>query len=192
MKKLYLILFIFLIINNVLAFNLKISPTRIEFNASVNEKVCNKIFISTDYRQELIGNDRWTKSLLVNKKDIVQYNKKAEELGLKLEYAEKIIISDDLKKEIEVCLTAEKPGKYNGALIYNGKDSIAGVGIWIFADIYEEKSYFDWISTKAVKTFSNLSYEKTEDMLIFLLIILFGFLIILIIIKKKQDRKKRN
>jgi len=192
-KKLFLILlsiflFIFSIflINLVSAVKIGISPPKIEFNSSTNEKTCQKIFINTNYRQELIGNDRWTKSLLVYKNDISQYDKDAKDLGLKLEYAKKLTILDDLKKEIEVCLTAEKEGKYNGALFYNTENSIAGVGIWIFADISEEKNYISRINAKVVEAFSNLRYEKTENMLIFLPVILFVFLIILLIIKRRR------
>lgn len=163
---------------------LGISPPKIAFNGSVDEKICKDILIYTNYREFLIGNDRWAweKKQI---RDISKYKFNSSLLKLNLEYPKKIKILNDSKQNIEVCLTAQKHGIYYGALFYSTEASPAGVGIWISANITEKEKGISLITGKVIDSsfYQNISLSKV---LLVSPTILLTFILILLIRKKNK------
>jgi hypothetical protein len=122
----------------VTATNLGISPGNLIFNGSVNEKICKNLTINTDYRGGIIGESKWI-DIVKENRNIRDYNLNSIDLNLNIEFPERIDISKNIWN-IPVCITAKKPGKYNGAIIYKTVDSYAGVGSWIEVDINKNDS----------------------------------------------------
>jgi len=133
MKFLLILIIILFLVSLVSATKLGISPGNLIFNGSINEKICRNITINTDYKGILIGESKWIKEVK-EKKDIKDYNLNQEDLGINLDYPTEINISEN-NEIISVCITANKIGKYNGAIIYKTNGGYAGVGSWIEIDI---------------------------------------------------------
>ena len=170
-----------ILISSVYAIQLRISPAKIEFNLSVGEEVCNEINIFSDYNGDIIGNAKWSK---VYSKNIKNYLLNAEELKLKVEFSERIRI--DNSEKTQVCLTAEEPGEYYGALLYNTEKSPAGVGIWIFVKVSGETG--NRLIGKVIE--DNFIYSNYEKILLSIpTIILFITFIVLFIYYKKKSSK---
>lgn len=127
------ILILFLIVF-VSATKLGISPAKIEIKGETGNKICKNVYLFSDYDGYLIGKTKWAKS---GGKDFRNYNLDAENLYMGVEYPRRINVSD--KKEIEICLIAEKPGDYYGALVYSTENGSAGIGTWIYANILGEE-----------------------------------------------------
>jgi hypothetical protein len=124
---------VFLSISLVSGIELGLSPGDIKFNGNVGERICQNITIHTNYQGKLIGENKWVKDInLVRKIENYKYN--SQELGIVVDYQSEI----DIKKEFlksEICLTANKSGNYNGAIIYKTENDYAGVGAWIEVNI---------------------------------------------------------
>lgn len=122
---------IILLINLISAAKLGASPASVEFNGSINEKICQRIILFSS-NETIIGDDKWS----FNKefvKDIKEYNTNAEDLDIKIDYSKEMFVEN--RKEIEVCLTAKKSGNYYGILSFRTENKPAGVGIWVIVDI---------------------------------------------------------
>lgn len=138
-KKLFLFLiFTLFFISRVYGLELSASPGYIDFNGKTNQEICNEVLLQSDYNGTILSELKWSN----NKKteyNINDYNIKSNELNIIEDFSKQINIKKvSLKKQI--CLTFNEPGEYNGALIFKTQDSLAGVGIWIKADISGKKT----------------------------------------------------
>ena len=131
-KNILFFIVILLLINSAFATQLRINPSHITLNGSVNENICGKVNITTDYNGNIIGEIKWskedTKKLMDYSLDMTGSNK--------FEFPENIKINKS--KEISFCLNSKDPGEFYGALLYHTENSPAGVGIWINANIIGE------------------------------------------------------
>lgn len=192
MKKIVLFLFtisVLFLINFVSAIELGISPGNLVFNGNINEKICKNLTISTDYNGILVGESKWIEKS-EKKRDIKDYDINADDLNINIEFSESININKT-KEIINVCVTAEKPGRYNGAIIYKTADSYAGVGSWIEVDIagIENKNPgSNGISGASIGIISKIPKEHAfiQSMLAISLITLFLVFAFLFIIYKKR------
>lgn len=185
---LFLVLY-FLFINWVSTIELGISPGEINFKGVINERICREVYINTNYKGELIGNTRW-----INKNDSIKniqyYKLNPEYFELEVEYSQKVNITNESNK-LGICVTAKKPGKYHGAIIYTTQESYAGVGSWITLDIRgnETKKEFSTsgITGGIIGTSSKThSFIISTMLLIFVMLLL--MLIILLYISKKMNK----
>lgn len=165
----------------VYSLELGISPGNLEFSGNINERICNNITLNTDYKGYLIGNTKWTDKKL-EKREIKDYNLNAEELGIIIDYPEKLNVSEKITKR-EICANLKKPGTYHGAITYKTEEGYAGVGSWMMLNISKnsnENSGIRKISGMAVSKefFLNQSSIIKISIVIFmaLLLILAGLL----------------
>lgn len=178
---LFLINTLFLI-SLVSAAKLGVSPSAIEFNGSINEKICNKIILFSS-NETIIGEDKWS----LNKefvKDINEYNHIAEDLGIKIGYLKEIKV--DAKKEIEVCLTAKNIGKYYGLLSLRTKNKPAGIGIWMSVLIDNNPNINSNKLTGSVIDDKTINQDKIKMALSISSMTWMIILIFLMIVKKRR------
>jgi len=190
MKFLLTLFTILSLISLVSATKLGITPGNLIFNGSINEKICENITLSTDYRGSIIGESKWIESVK-EKRNVVDYNLVAGDLNLMIDFPEQINISKNIWN-IPICITGKKSGKFNGAIIYKTTDSYAGVGSWIEVNIKNSggsqypapiTGFFGGVDeNKGVKnTFSLISIVVSVMLLI--------MLSVLIIISRKMGEK---
>lgn len=169
------------------AVQINIYPSQIHLKGIVNNSVCYNFSINTN-GATLSGKIKWTKSLLINK-DIIYYNLKSKDIGILEEYPNEIIT---IKKEnYSLCLIFPRIGKYNGALIYSGKNNIAGIGVWITADIINNKNNQNLNSninnlTDISGSFFYLKDKLSNKKTSFILITIFLFVCLYFLIKTNK------
>jgi hypothetical protein len=183
MKFLLIFLIIFLIYN-VSATNLGISPGNLEFNGSINEKICRNITIKTDTNGTLIGEVRWLEGD-IEKRDIKEYKKDSID-GINIDLP-KMISNISGIQNIEVCIISKNPGIYYGSIIYKTQDSYAGVGSWIKVDISNKKERKNEYLSGAIVSLVSKKYSTFEVLLIMSFFVLFFILYYLYDIYKKKD-----
>jgi len=196
MKKLVIFIFISLfIIGSTSATLLLLHPPKIEFSGNTNEKICQTVTVFSDYRGNLSARIRWTDKK--DSKDLNDYNLGSSNLSIINGFAEKIVSNND-KKEIDICLTFEKSGEYYGALLYNAETGSAGVGIWAYANIRGDGNNVD-ISKITGNVVINLkgfvtSIAKVQNPKILLVssttFLLFILLILLLFVEKRIKREE--
>lgn len=179
-------IFLTVLILNILIFSIKlsyateigISPPSIKINSNPGEKICNTLTLFSPGKVKLKGEDRWT---MVNSRNLNSYNYSASKLNIKISYTKSAQFED--KKEINICLTGENPGKYYGAVIFKTEDEVTGVGSWIELNVKGEvdKKINDNETDSLItgKVIRNL--ENKADYMIFmptliLILILFYFI----------------
>ena len=122
-KKIIFIIMIFLMLmNSIFALKIGISPSKLEFNRDVNEKVCKKVILYSNQNVDLIGEVRWGNKISSNFND---YNLTGN-LNLKIDYKKKINVKS--KESVNVCVTVLKSGVYYGVLVYRSEEGYGGVG----------------------------------------------------------------
>ncbi len=192
MKKIILfILFINLLflINLAAAARIGVSPAIIEFNIDSGIKICEKATLFSNSNETLIGETRWSSDKEFEK-NLNKYTLNPEDLKIKIEFPENVKV--DNKKQIEICLTGKRAGKYYGALIYKTENKPAGIGIWISANINGDE---ETPEISAIKLTGNIVSNKEDDNktktnLSLSTLFLFAVFIILIIVKGKVQNKK--
>ena len=192
MKFLLILIAILFLVNLISATKLGISPGNLIFNGSVNEKICKNLTINTDYQGDIIGESKWIEKIK-EKRDIKDYNLNANNLNLNIEFPERINITKNIW-EIEVCITAKKPGRYNGAILYKTADSYAGVGSWIEVDINKnENQTFESASITGFFSRINGNNEMKNNLSLVLLVMFIMLLImfsVLLVIPRKVKKEK--
>jgi hypothetical protein len=192
----FTLIFIFIIFSLIIlvsATRIGISPTYLNFNGSANEKICLNFSMSSDFNGNIIGETKWS---LYESKNIRDYSLQAEELGIIVDFPENIKIEKSTPSEI--CITAGKPGEYNGALIYKTENSYAGVGLWINVKINGNKNITDgfgsitgdYVNTNKDSNIS--SHNKTAYFLSSISIVLLIIFIILLVFYKKVNHSKNT
>lgn len=173
----------------VIATELHVFPAKIELNGSVDEELCSKVKISSDYEGNIIVRTKWARK---DTKNINDYYLDAESIGINEYFNKKLNIENT--KEETFCLTAEKSGKYYGALLYNTENSYAGVGIWITVNIQGdeaiENKMDDKITGRVIKD-SETDFDYKQVVYAFpTAVLFFGFLFLLRYYKRKKNAGK--
>ena len=177
MASFSILLFIF----NVSATQLGISPPKLEFNSIENERVCENFTLYVkNYSGELIGEDKWNANESKNLRD---YNLKAEDLKLEVDYIERIVMNEETKKE-KICITGEKQGIHYGALFFRGEESYAGVGIWLKANIEKNEK----LGERVFLTGFNVVDRANKELLPFSLVVMALLLAVLIFLLVKRSK----
>ncbi|HRZ85575.1 MAG TPA: hypothetical protein P5277_02235 [Candidatus Paceibacterota bacterium] len=133
MKKLvlfggFMLVFLILCNTSVYAIRLGLSPGTIELNGKSGEKICKELMVTTDQNNLILyGEDNWTESK--NSKDLKDYTKNSGNLKIKIEYPKTVVINSS-GKNISLCITGEKSGKYKGIILYKAVTGV-GVATWI-------------------------------------------------------------
>jgi len=116
---------------SVSALDLGLSPSKMNLNGSTGDKICGNFTLSTTaIALDLSVEDKWTEQ--ADSKNLNDYTKPASDYKIESKYLGEINLSG--KKKFEFCVTMQKPGIYNGVLIFRSK-TIAGLGMWIKAEI---------------------------------------------------------
>jgi hypothetical protein len=186
-NKILITFFLFLIsllllISLTSAVKLGVSPSAINFNGYINEKICNKIILFSSNETILID-DKWSlnKELI---KNINEYNNIAEDLGIKIQYPNKIRV--EAKQEIEVCLTAKNIGKYYGLLNIRTENRPAGIGIWMSVLVGNNPSINSNKLTGNVIDDKTINQDKIKMALSISSMTWMIVLIFLIVVKKRR------
>jgi hypothetical protein len=124
------ILLLFLI-GSVSAVDMGLTPSKMELKGNTGEQICGNFTLSTTMKALYLSvEDKWTDT--GNSKNLTDYTKLASDYTIESNYVEDINLSG--KKKFEFCITAKKPGIYNGVLIFRSS-TIAGLGMWVKAEI---------------------------------------------------------
>jgi hypothetical protein len=179
---------ILILIGFVSAVQLRINPTKLDFNSNIGEKICNNLSIFSDYKGDITGSTKWS---MFYSKDIKDYSLDAGDLGLKLEFSERIKVNNSGKSQ--VCIISKKSGEYYGALLYNTENSPAGVGIWLNVKINAS----DYGSSSKITgsvvdgSSSNISQKDRVLILCFIPTMLLSFMLVFLLgyYKKRKNAK---
>ena len=136
---------VFLIIINLILFNLifvnaaqlSISPPELFINGTIGEENCREIKITSDYSGNIIGESKWS---LSSSKELKDYTLNPEYFQLIENYPKSIYFGGKDTKIINACFNGEKPGNYNGLLIYKTDRGYAGIGIWVHLILEDNKN----------------------------------------------------
>lgn len=132
-NKIIILLILIILLNNVSATKISLSPAHIYISGKINTNLCKKFVLSSDKDLILKGEDRW--SFKDERSNFAKYNLSSSELSLKLSYPKEITSAI---KENYFCINSEKSGTFYGILYYKAVESPAGIGSLIKADISEE------------------------------------------------------
>jgi len=158
---------ILLFIPFVDAAKLGASPSRLYFNGSVGENVCNKIVLNSQEGDVLYGELKFSNNY-ASGNNVLEYSLEPEKLSISADYSKNIIFNENIEKFDIICIKGNKAGKFKGVLIYKSKYSYAGIGIWTFLNI--KKNNYDNIKTGLLLTPS----------------IFLSFLLLILLIKKSS------
>ena len=179
MKILSVLFFFIFLIGVASSSGLSISPSEIDFKTIENQESCKQIMVSTEGEGFLIGEDKWAKKGVIEKKFLV-HTLSSEDLNLKIDYPKRFGIKNFTT--IDICITPEDSGFYHGLLLYKKENSKAGVGIWINLNVTESEKF-----SIAKLTGDTIKESDVKKSLIILPIIL---AIILITLLLKLNKKK--
>ncbi len=132
MKKIILFLILVCLIQIISAAQLKLSPTYLNLNGNVNEKICGNVEIYSSFEGFLISDTKWSE---IKSKDIKKYKRSSLDSNIETYFSDKIKVVNSKNNEI-FCFVFKKGGDYYGALILSSEDKLFGIGIWIDAKIY--------------------------------------------------------
>jgi hypothetical protein len=165
-------------------------PYELSLEGNIDETICQKFLISLDENEIIKIEDRWAEKNEI-RKELVLHNLDASLLQLKVDYQKKQLVEKN--KEVQVCFTSAKSGRYHGAVIFSSENSVSAIGSWVLLDIKgekEDKSKNNIPLTGNVIALSN-SYKNTNILIYILIagIILCALLIVylVLIIKNRKE-----
>jgi hypothetical protein len=196
MKRLIVAVIVLFLISSVSATLILLHPPKLDFSGNSDKQLCQKYSVFSDYRGNLIGNLRWSKKESKNLKD---YNLNSSDLGIKTDFPDKIVSNND-KKDANICITFKDGGKYYGALLYNAENSPAGVGIWIYADVKGSKNGINFtkiseITGNAVGSLKNVVNDTKNQKALLVsstTLLLFVLFILLLFVEKRIEKDYNN
>ncbi|MBX4212369.1 hypothetical protein KW787_02865 [Candidatus Pacearchaeota archaeon] len=169
-----------ILISSSSALELGISPPVIEFNSSLNERVCKKVYIySNEDELNVSLYEKWTNEK-EDIKEISIYNLDSKE-GCELDYPRNLVLNKTLG--IDVCFSALQIGDCNGVLIVQAGSRSASVGSWIRNSL-QLRNTITGFSIADSFSYGFLYWELG------ILFILASLLILLILSKRKRISKK--
>ena len=116
--------------NSVSAIEMGVSPPEINYFGEAGENICSNITLFSDRRIVVIAEDRWGDA---ESRNILDYRKSADELGISLDYEK--ISEVNREEKFVMCLKSENSGVYYGALLFRAENSPAGIGVWVVLNI---------------------------------------------------------
>ncbi|MDO8459902.1 MAG: hypothetical protein Q7S74_02230 [Nanoarchaeota archaeon] len=122
-----IILILFLSLTTVSSLQLGISPPSLELKGDIKTILCKDITITSDSKLNLTGEIKWSKQ---NIRLINEYNIHSQDLNITSQIENSLYLKN-YKTTEKVCLSADKPGSYNGLLIYKTTERGIGVGTWV-------------------------------------------------------------
>lgn len=152
---------ILLVITNVSALTLEITPGSLVLNGEPNTKICSKLTIDYSVPNGLVeGRDLWAEEGVTDK-DLSLHTLDAEDLDLIVSYPESVRITG--REDVDVCVTAPE-GLYHGALLYRTMQG-GGVGIelnvWVTVDT--ETPFFVKDELKEISAFQTVLQIITNE-----------------------------
>ena len=134
MKPCFLLLILLIPLTSAIQF----SPTSLEFNLEKNKVSCQKISLVVETNIAEV-HDSWAKNF-ADAWTVSNFKTSSQELGIQMNYPSEI---NSAQKELQVCLTASKPGSYKGALIFRQEkvgNSIIQFAVWLKVSVSGEAS----------------------------------------------------
>lgn len=132
MKLFFLFLIIVLAINLVSS-SLNLDKGKMEYNLKVEEESCQIISLnSEDYKGTIKIRDVWAENQN-EEKNLNKYNFSASDNKLTIKYMDTVLDFKD-SMDFEICITADEPGNFKGALIFTPEaetNVVIEVGTWI-------------------------------------------------------------
>ena len=107
------------------------------------ERICKNINLQSIPSGNVFLKDSWSDK---SSRDLREYNKKSDDLGIAVSYPEKTFVSES--SDVEVCFFGTESGKFYGVLLADVENGNAGVGIWIESELNGEFSEKSSISLK--------------------------------------------
>ncbi|MEK6811241.1 MAG: hypothetical protein AABX96_01900, partial [Nanoarchaeota archaeon] len=131
--SLFYLISIFLSVSYVSAFEFGVSPSELNFNGKIEEKICNKVYIFSSFNEiNMAIEDRWSTKNNTNK-DINNYLTNSSVLRITIDYERNFILNKE--KEINICLKSKDSGKFKGVLFFQALDGSLNIGVWLNANI---------------------------------------------------------
>jgi len=167
-------------------FEYGISPSELNFNGKMGEKICKNVRVFTSIDEISISvEDKWVLESNAEK-NINYYLNNSSDLNIALDYERNFTLKKE--KEIIICLESKDSGKFKGVLIFQALDGSLNLGIWLNVDILESKKANN-LSDIDVNDIAN--YGKINLVKIFLPMTLFNISLLLALLfvysKKKKD-----
>lgn len=198
MKNFVFIFIMFSILISVsFIYAVSFSPPNLVFNLSVGEKNCQNITLSSD-SEKIALSDKWAES-----KDVAWnpnlFVKSANEHGLKVTYKKELSLDE---REVQVCLSGNKPGEYHGILLLSEEqegNSVIQMGVWLKAVISEKgneevvnKKEVNNISSNNLLTGASVVSERNDSVSIWVIMVLIAGIVVLVLISIVVYKKRRN
>ncbi len=147
MKIGILLLIVILSVSLVSALQISVSPSHININ-KLNSKICKEVTVSSDRNIDVYLEDRWSNA----GKGFNDYNLSSKDFDVEINYPKTVYVNDE--ETVDVCITANKKGTYNGTLLFKSEN--VGVGILLKVNTGE-----NLVNVKSLENNSdNLSYTK--------------------------------
>ena len=201
--KIILALILLILIAEVSALKIGISPSKLYFRGQIGEELCKSLTFYSDSSVSFTAKDKWNPEKF---SDVVgDYNLNSSEINLEVSYPD--AFSFKSSKKADVCITSYTNKSYYGVLIYSVENGNSGIGILMkadfsgkgeFVDLEEEKEFVEM--TEATKNLMPLdessgmaisSAKSPERNLSFLFLILTtSNLSSLLFLLKVSEKKK--
>lgn len=162
-----ILLILILLLNNVSAIKISLSPAHINLSGKINTEICQKISLLSDKKVTFYGEDKW--SLKNEKNNLAGYTLNSEDINIKVSYPKKVSAQT---RQFDFCINSEKEGNFYGILYYKSATGAGGIGSLVKLNISNEAKR----SNDLIVSLSSISLA--------LILILF-----LLFIWKKKSRK---
>lgn len=157
-KKIIWAFFLFLsFLQLISSLELGLSPVYLNLETKTGEQVCKNITIYADKNINITIRDRWTG--VEKSRNLRDYNLSREDVNIKVIFPERVSVSANKKKEVEICFNGEKAGIFYGAVLFESEKGYASVGSWINLIITEnQKNNFNSFTGSIIKNISEKNY----------------------------------
>lgn len=130
---LFCLITIFLSSSYVSAFEFGVSPSELNFQGRVEEKICNKVDIFSSLNEiNMAIEDKWSIKDNTNK-EINNYLTNSSDLRITIDYERNFILNKE--KEISICLKSKDSGIFKGILFFQALGGSLNIGVWLNVNI---------------------------------------------------------
>jgi len=128
--KIILALILLILIAEVSALKIGISPSKLYFRGQIGEELCKSLTFYSDSSVSFTAKDKWNPEKF---SDVVgDYNLNSSEINLEVSYPD--AFSFKSSKKADVCITSYTNKSYYGVLIYSVENGNSGIGILMKVD----------------------------------------------------------
>lgn len=142
--KIILVLLAILLLSNVEAISISISPPIVNLVSEVNKKVCVNFSISSDKTVYFSIENLW--SMKKENNEFKDYNLSSQEVLIESDYPKEIGVYS--KEEVGFCVKAKNAGTYRGIVLFKSSEGTGAIGTLVRLRVLGETENFSegaWI-----------------------------------------------